>query len=46
MFILFCISGHSPLYTLGHSPIIVNEVKKALINYPYPDKARDFNTGT
>ena len=46
MLILFCISGHSPLYTLGHSPIIVNEVKKALINYPYPDKARDFNTGT
>ncbi|CAG2209864.1 unnamed protein product [Mytilus edulis] len=43
-------SGHSStsythLYSLGNSPINVDEVKKALKNYPYQEVARDLIQG-
>ncbi|CAC5416357.1 unnamed protein product [Mytilus coruscus] len=33
--------GYTHLYSLGNSPINVDEVKKALINYPHQEVARD-----
>jgi hypothetical protein len=37
--------GQQLLYTLGHSPICVNEVEKSLENYPYKDIACELKKG-
>ena len=39
------LSCNFQLYTLGHSPICVTEVKKSLENYPYKDIACEFIKG-
>ncbi|CAC5409732.1 unnamed protein product [Mytilus coruscus] len=38
-------NGYTHLYSLGNSPINVDEVKKALINYPHQEVARDLIQG-
>ncbi|CAC5374248.1 unnamed protein product [Mytilus coruscus] len=37
--------GYTHLYSLGNSPINVDEVRKALINYPHQEAARDLIQG-
>ena len=39
------LSCNFQLYTLGHSPICVNEVEKSLENYPYKDIACELKKG-
>ena len=39
------LSCNFQLYTLGHSPICVNEVEKSLENYPYKDIAYELKKG-
>ncbi|CAC5380841.1 unnamed protein product [Mytilus coruscus] len=39
------IKSYTHLYSLGNSPINVDEVKKALINYPHQEVARDLIQG-